>query len=370
VPLRADYSEERLRTYLVDEIAARYDRPPQPAQPQTGTVKFVSGEVGTELNIDQAVNSIESALYSVQDRRVNLPKGRTNPPRPSLRNLETLLKQTIDLAGFDGIVGVYLFHLDANEEIHFAYQGGQEIPTNPDVAFTTASIVKIPIMVSIFQRIELGEDPETLNLLQSMIIESGNDPADWVMERVIHPDLAPLEITEDMRELGLENTFLAGEFGLGSPLLRSYQTPANQREDVNTDPDPYNQSTPSDIGMLLRDIYNCAESGQGTFKAVFGEEITQEECRTMIDYLTQNRMPDLIERGVPDTTEVAHKHGWTTYNGIMYTLGDAGIVYSPGGDYVLVIFLHHPNQLIWDRATVLVGDLSEAIYNFYNLPAQ
>lgn len=370
IPLRGEFSEERLKTFLKEEIASRYDKPPQPAKPQTGTVKFVSGEVGTELDVDQAINSIENALFSVQNRRVELPKGRTNPPRPALRNLETLLKQTIDNQEFDGIVGLYMFHLDATEEIHFAYQNGAEVSTNPDVPFTTASIVKIPIMVSIFKRIELGEDPETMNLLQNMIIQSGNDPADWVMERVIHPDLAPLEITEDMRQLGLENTFLAGEFSLGSPILRDFETPANQRDDIDTDPDRYNQSTPSDIGMLLGDIYNCAQSGQGTFKAVFGDQITQEECQTMIDYLTQNKMPDLIERYIPDTTEVAHKHAWTTPDGVMKTLGDAGIVFSPGGDYVLVIFLHHPQQLIWDRATVLVGKLSEAIYNFYNLPAQ
>ncbi len=116
-----------------------------------------------------------------------------------------------------------------------------------------------------------------------------------------------------MKALGLENTFLAGEFGLGSPLLRVYKTPANQREDVTTDPDLYNQSTPSDIGMLLEDIYLCADNGQGTFKAVFGDEITQAECQIMIDYLSQNKMPSLLEAGVPDVTEVAHKHGWVTY---------------------------------------------------------
>ena len=366
IPLRADYSEARLRTYLQDEIASRYDQPPTPAVPQTGTVKFTPGSFGTVLDTDQAVLLIENALYSIDNRVISLPRQQTNPPRPSLKNLETLLKQTIDIDEFDGIVGLYMFNLSTRENIHFAYQNGTDLATNPDVAFTTASIVKIPIMTSIFRRIDEDQDPETLNLLQKMIIESGNDPADWVMERVIHPDLAPLEITEDMQQLGLENTFLAGEFADFSPLLRKYTTPANQREDVNTDPDLYNQSTPSDIGMLLEDIYQCAENGQGTFKAVFGDEITQRECQIMIDYLAQNRMPSLIEAGVPDVTEVAHKHGWVTYNGIMQTLGDAGIIYSPGGDYVLVIFLYHPQQLIWDNASVLVGRLSEAIYNFYN----
>ncbi|MFO7943806.1 MAG: serine hydrolase [Anaerolineales bacterium] len=370
IPLRADYSEERLRTYLKDEISARYDKPPTAAKPQTGTVKFISGQEGTELDIDQAVTAIENALFSVNNRRVNLPKSRTNPPRPSLKNLETLLKQTIDIDGFDGIVGLYMFHLDATEEIHFAYQNGQEIPTNPDVAFTAGSIAKIPIMVSIFRRIEIDEDTEVLNLLQKMIIQSGNADADWVMERVIDSNLAPLEITEDMRKLGLENTFLAGEFGLGSPLLQRFQTPANQRDDVNTDPDPYNQTTPSDMGMLLEDIYQCSETGGGALKAIFPDQFTQEECQTMINYLSQNKIAHLIAGGVPDTTEIAHKHSWTTFNGIMYTLGDAGIVYSPAGEYILVIFLDHPVQIIWENASLLVGKLSEAIYNFYNLPAQ
>ena len=371
IPLRATYSENRLRTYLHDEIAARYDKPPLPSVPQTGTVNFVPGEFGTVLDLDTAVLLIDSAMQSINNRSLNLPRKQTSPPRPSLLNLETFLKQTIDLNNFEGIVGLYLLNLTTQEEVHFAYDNGFDIPTNPDVAFTTASIVKIPIMTSIFRRINEDEDPEALNLLQKMIIESGNDPADWVMERVIHPDLAPLEVTEDMIALGLENTFLAGEFGRGSPLLRVFKTPANQRQDVNTDPDLYNQSTPSDIGMLLEDIYLCAESGQGTFKAVFGEEITQAECQLMIDYLSENKMPSLLEAGVPDTTEVAHKHGWvTSNNGIMQSLGDAGIIYSPGGNYVLVIFLYHPEQLIWSNASFLVGQLSGTIYNFYNQTLQ
>ncbi|MEA2008423.1 MAG: serine hydrolase, partial [Chloroflexota bacterium] len=371
IPLRATYSETRLRTYLEEEVAPRYDKPPISAHPQAGTVNFEPASYGTELNIEQAVLSIERALYSHKDRSATLPKKQTNPSRPSLQNLEVLLKQTItNVNEFEGTVGLYLFHLDTLEEIHFAFQNGIEIPVNPDVAFTTASIVKIPIMVSVFRRIEENEDPEALNLLQKMIIDSGNDPADWVMERVINPDLGPIMVTEDMQALGLENTFLAGEFSIGSPLLRKYDTPANQRADVNTDPDLYNQSTSSEIGMLLSDIYQCAQNEGGTFKAVFPHDITKSECTLMLNYLARNKLPNLLEAGVPDGTEVAHKHGWVTYNGIMHSLGDAGIIYSPSGDYVLVIFLYHPTQLIWDSATDLVGQLSAAAYNFYNLPTR
>ncbi|MDD2695290.1 MAG: serine hydrolase, partial [Anaerolineales bacterium] len=172
------------------------------------------------------------------------------------------------------------------------------------------------------------------------------------------------------KTLGLQNTFLAGYFYEGAPLLELVETPANQRVDINTDPDPYSQTTPSDIGMLLEDIYRCAESGGGTLVAAFPGEITQGECQTMIEYLARNKIGVLIEAGVPDGTRVAHKHGWVSYNGIINTVGDAGIVYTPGGNYILVVFLHHPTQIIWEPASKLVADLSRAVFNYYNLPQE
>jgi hypothetical protein len=54
----------------------------------------------------------------------------------------------------------------------------------------------------------------------------------------------------------------------------------------------------------------------------------------------------------------------------MNTLGDAGIIYTPGGNYVLVIFLYQSDQLIWDPASALVAEMSQAVYNFYNYSTQ
>jgi beta-lactamase class A len=370
IPLRASFSEPRLATYLETEVAQRYDQPPVPAMPTVGTVNFQSGTLGTELDIERSVDLIETALRSTSKRVVDLPMDRTNPPRPSIDNLEILLKQTVDIAEFDGLVGVYLLDLQTGEEINFAYSQGEDYSTNPDVAFTSASIIKIPIMVSAFRRLQENPDSETTRLIAEMIEKSGNDPADWLMERVIDPLTGPLEVTADMNTLGLENTFLAGQFYPGAPLLAAFQTPANQREDINTDPDIYNQTTPSDIGMLLEDIYQCNQNGGGNLGAVFPDEFSQSECQSMITFLGRNKIGLLIEAGVPDGTPVAHKHGWVTYFGVMNTLGDAGIVYTPGGNYVLAIFLYHPEQLIWEPAAELVAIQSEAIYNYFNQVTQ
>lgn len=370
VPLRSTYSEQRLRTYLDDEVAQRYDQLPIAASPVVGTVNFQPGAQGTELDTDGSLLLIENAMRSLENRQVVLPLLRTNPPRPAFQNLRVLLEQTIGLSGFDGVADIYLLDLQTAQELHFAKREGEELPVQPDIAYTASSIIKIPIMVSTFRRIGENADAETQRLMSEMITKSGNETADWLMDRVIDPNRAPLQVSEDMQALGLENTFLAGYFSLGSPILALIETPANQRSDIDTDPDPYSQTTASDIGMLLEDIYHCAQSSGGTLNAVFPGDFTQVECQTMISLLINNKLPSLLTAGIPEGTQIAHKHGWVSYNGIINTIGDAGIVYTPGGNYVLVVFLHHPEQLVWEPASDLIADLSRAVYNYYNIPQQ
>jgi beta-lactamase class A len=369
IPLSATFSDVRLRAYL-SEIATRYDTPAEPSMPIPGRTEFAPGKAGKVLDADTAVALIESALNSLTNRSVQLPLKRIEPSRPSFKNLEVLLKQTLEVNNFEGLAGIYLLDLQTGEEIHFGYLDGQDISVEPDIAFTASSTIKIPIMVGVFRRIGVNPDAETLKLLTDMVDKSGNEAADWLMQRVVDEARGPLLITEDMRLLGLQNTFLGGYFTYGSPLLEVFSTPANQRTDVSTDPDPYSQTTPSDMGMLLEDIYQCSQTGGGALTAVFSGEVTQTECLNMINYLLENRLPMLLTAGLPEATPIAHKHGWVTTNGVILTISDAGIIYSPGGNYILVVELYHPEQLLWDPASALVAELSKAAYNYFNLPQE
>lgn len=376
IPLSASFSEQRLRAYLEAELAARYNQPATPPLPKPGTAQFEPGVDGIALDVDASLPLIQSALVSSQSRVVTLPLKRTSPSRPAFKNLEILLKQTIQVSDFgdgkpfDGLAGVYLLDLQTAQEIHFAYRNGEDLPVNPDIAFTASSIIKIPIMVSAFRRMGNDADPETLKLLEDMVDKSGNEAADWLMDRVIDPERGPLLVTEDMLKLGLKNTFLAGYFSFGSPLLQAFKTDANQRTDVFTDPDPYSQTTPSDIGMLLEDIYQCSQTGGSALTAVFPGEITRDECKNMDTYLLNNHLPVLLTAGLKEATPIAHKHGWVSVNGIINTIGDAGIIYTPNGDFVMVVFLYHPQQLLWDPASKLIADMATAAYNYYDLPSQ
>ncbi len=334
VPLLATVAEDQLRNFLISEISTRYDSPPTDAIPIPGTSSFQPGLPGQQLDIERSIPIIVDALKSSSSRIVTVTYSQVSSPRPSMQNLQILIQQIIDTSGYDGLTEIYLLDLSNNQELFFAYERGENI--TPGIAFTAASTIKIPIMVSVFQRISEPIPGDLANLIELMIVRSENAPADQLMQTVLDGNLGPLQVTDDMKEIGLQSTFMAGYYYNGAPLLQRITTPANSRIDYFTDPDVYNQTTSLEMGMLLNDIYQCAEMGGGTLIAAFDGAITQSECRYMIETLNRDRIGVLLQAGLPDGTKFAHKHGWTSPppDFVIKQVADVGIVYSPGGNYV------------------------------------
>ncbi len=367
IPLIDSINSEQLENYLRTEIAARYDKPAVPAQPVAGSTQFQTGLPGQSLDIARAAVLVEDALRSPSSRVVTLPFSNVRPPRPSLSNLQIQLQQIIDLAGFDGIVGFYLKDLQSGETLHFVYLDGELVPVNPDVAFTASSTIKIPIMITTYKTNGPALDESTKELILDMITKSENPQSDALMARLDEYS-GPLIVTETLRQLGIENTFIAGYFKEGSFLLEKIQTPANSRGDISADPDAYNQVTASDIGTILEDLYQCSETGGGALVAAFPGKITKAACEEMIEFLKKDRIGVLIEAGMPEGTQLAHKHGWISGpSGIIQNISDAAIVYTPGGNYVLAIYVYHPVQAIWEPVSEMIAQISEATYNYFNL---
>lgn len=370
VPLVATIDETKLRDFLINEVAARYDQLAEAYVPIPGSVNFEPGKAGTQLDVDQSVKLVSLALRSPSSRVVNLDINKLNSSKPSFTNLKILLQQIIDVDGFTGLTEIYVLDLSSGAEMQMAYQQGEYY--TPDIAFSAESIMKIPVMISSFRHATKPVSASFTALVEKMIELSDNTAPDTLMSTLIDPNLGPLGVTEDMQALGLKNTFLGGMFYVGAPLISSPTTPANSRTDVNTDPDRYSQTTPAEMGSLLNDIYECAQNGGGALVAVFPGKITQNDCKSMITYLTRNHIGVLLEAGLPEGTQIGHKHGWVTdpTDGLMHTIGDAGLVYTPGGNYVMVVFIHDTNQIVWDNANRLIASLSRAVYNYFNLTSQ
>ncbi|MGE5250783.1 MAG: serine hydrolase [Bacteroidota bacterium] len=368
VPLRATIEEQRLRAFLQSEITTRYDTPPLPPQPIPGTTSFTASTPGQTLDIDRGVQLIEDALRSPTNRIISLSSQQNVAARPTLDSLEVLLQKYIVSTGFNGIISMYVADMQNGQEIHFALDRGEPISVEPDIAFTASSTIKIPILTSFFiQRGDAPIDTATNAIILNMIKKSDNPSSDELTAE-LDPNTGPLVVSQYMKTVGLENTFLAGFFEPGSPLLQRFTTPANQRADIFTDPDPYNQTTASDMGMLLVDIYQCAETGGGALVAAFPEKMNRDTCRQIINFLAQDKIGVLIEAGVPEGTQVAHKHGWVVdvTTGYMKNVSDAGIVYSPGGNFVVSIYSYDPTQIVFDKANAMFANLAQAVYNFYN----
>lgn len=356
--------------YLENEIAPRYDMPPEDPQPIPGTTNFTYGAPGWQLDVQQSAVKIADALQDPVNRSVDLVVKDVVHSNGELTNLDIFLKQTIDNAGFYGIAEIYMQELNSDRVLHFAVNNGDDIPG--DIAFSAASTIKIPIMVSILRRTAEPTPDEVKTSLERMIEFSENPPADALMQSVIDEVSAPLLVTGDMQEgLGLQNTFLAGYFYLGAGLLQIYETPANTRTDVDLDPDIYNQTTASDMGKLLTGIYRCSRGEESILTQAFPGEISQAECHYMLDILAKNKIGVLSEAGVPDGTRVAHKHGWTEEaDGYLHTVSDVGIVFSPNADFVFAVYLYDYNQLLFDPADALIAQLVQVMYNYYNPLAQ
>lgn len=355
--------ESRLSQFLQQVFSLRYDQPPSAPTPVLYSTNFIPGQPGYQVSsLTQTIEQVKRALLSPSERVVQISVSEQPALPLDWHNLETLLRQIILLEKFDGLAEIYLQDLRSGEIIHFALQNNQDVPV--DVAYSAASTIKIPIMVSTMKRIEEPHPNQALNWMQQMIAESLNPPADGLMKAYMDNDSGPLMVTADLRELGYLNTFLAGYFEPGSPLLERINTPANARRDVYLDPDFYNQTVPSDAGDLLAKIYHCAA---GDEQELFPGQVSASECSLMLDYLKGNKILALLEAGLPPEASIAHKHGWTNeIDGLIHTMSDSAVVFTPGGDYVLVIFAHTQEQFLYDPANKLFARLSQSIYNAYN----
>jgi beta-lactamase class A len=369
VPLTASVDADQIRTYLTAEIVPRYTQPGSPLMPILGTTNFALGEPGQRLLIEDAVSDIQRALLSPTTHQVTLQVIESTQNTASMKMLEAFLRHNIDWIGFNDLVEVYTESPKTGQILHFAVQGRQEV--TPDVAFTAASTIKIPIMISVLRRTAEPTPADVVSLFERMIAFSENPPADTLMSTYIDEVRGPLIVSEDLAELGMKNTFLAGFFYLGAPLLQRFETPANTRTDVFLDPDIYNQTVPSEAGQLLSAIYTCAQDGGGLLIETFPGEITQGECQLMVDTLAGNRIGLLIEAGLPPGATAAHKHGWVQeLDGQFRSMSDVAIVFTPGGNYILNIFIYDAVRLDFDQGNRLIARLSQTVYNFYNLEDQ
>ena len=356
VELQANHNDLALRATL--KLAAdQFDTPIQPSKPDPNTMTFLLGSPGLETDVEGSIDPVVQAFYTPDKRSANLALKRVDAQTPGINLLSTLLVNTLQEFEADtgGIGSVYIMDMTS----------GSEIGYNTQVPMSGMSILRLPILVEAYRQLgpELTADQEAL--ARGAAVEITNTAANDLLKFIARSD-DPQDgvalVTESMQRLGLRNTFLGCAYDVEEAQCVRYETDANRLETDAIDPNPYQQTTAEDIGLLLSMIYDCAERGGGTLLAVYSADFTPQKCSQIIELMRLNRIGSLIEEGVPSSISVAHRHGWQ-----QDTNGDAAIIHSPGGNYIIVEFTHKPGVLDWGTSSALMSDLSRAAYNYFNI---
>lgn len=257
-----------------------------------------------------------------------------------------------------------VFVLDLKSRQHFVLNGG--------VAYSGMSINKISILLSFFVFRDTPIFDKEAELIASTMICSDNAWTNRLLAEVGDGDLmqGATRVTETLRELGLGNTFLVAPYKVDPPGATATPAPASMPttnvDQQRTQPDPFNQITVEEVGWLLGGIYQCAADGSGPLVDTFVEKITQLECGQMLRVMRGNHIGALIEAGLQPGTPLAHKHGW-----VNDTHGDAGIVFSPNGAYVLAMVYHERTSFLEStKSFPIMEQVSMMVWNYFNSNAQ
>jgi beta-lactamase class A len=361
IPLLYTYQPQLLEEFL-DGIATDKDQPLREVQAITDTLSFRPGKAGRKLDVAASLPLVEGSLLSLDEREVDLVVETLEPAPPDMEMLRSMLQHRID--EFEGIIGIYVSDPAT----------GTSIEINPNVVYSGMSVVKIGILLETYLHSEGAElDEETRAYMLKVVTDpTGSNYWGNLLLGIIG-DGSQYEgcrrVNARMDELGLTATFIREPYrietegslrGPGLAALPLFQEPAY------ANPDPLIQTSAHDMGVLLEMIYNCSQ-GRGKLLEDYPGSISAQSCQLILDDLKQNPVRTMLGGGIPEDVPLAHKHGFSGND----TNADAGVVFSPGGDYVIVEFQYAPTDwLVWAISQPLFVDVSYATYNFFNIPDQ
>lgn len=256
---------------------------------------------------------------------------------------------------------------------------GQSIAYGSNVAYSGTSVNKISILASLYASLNGIPSQGLATDIANTMICSENFATNRLLAAIGNQDewLGTVQVTNMLKSLNITNTYLLAPY-VADPRNPPIPTAPIPVPDTEVDqsvafPEPYNQVTVQDLGLLLGAVYQCAYEESGPLIENFSAGTFEpRECRQMIHVMSNNTVDGLLRAGVPENVRVAHKHGWTDD-----THMNAGIFFTEGGDYVVVMALHSNqidatgNRYIQYSQTLPVfAETSRQIYNFFNPTAE
>jgi beta-lactamase class A len=352
IPIMYRYDDAALEAWL-DKMIAERDRPAGAPIPVLEELTLKPGQPGLATERAEAKTALLEGLARAGNRSVKMPVRETPPLPIDVRALGTLLQARLD--EFPGIGSVWLHYLPT----------GEEVEINADVAYAGTSTLKIPILEQVYRKLDAPLGIDTSKIISETMKFSGNFTANLMLGIIGDGDWdrGVAEMNQAFKTLGMKNTFMVGPYDRKLAYTPRIVTEANQRTDINTQPDPYMQTTARDLGSSLQMLVACSEGG-GALIAIYGDKITPEECQQALYFMSMNEMTEMIVGGLPAGARAVHKHGY-----IPDTHADVAAIWGPTGPFVLSVFLYRPVWLEWHYSSPTMGDLAKASWNVFQIMA-
>ncbi len=327
---------------------------------------------GRAINVNNTMILINEHLRSPgADTTITLQRSAdpTLPRRTTRADVAQLQQQVEEIAAaWDGVVGFYLYDLES----------GETVVLNEHTVFSGASVMKVAIMLQVYTTLpELTKQQR--RWMRKMIVESDNKAANALLAAsaggtTLEDALTGVrQMNRTLQKLGLEYTFQKLPYESAKDFPKLYEeieenTQPYQGRPPFTETDPIIQTTPAEMSRLFLAIDACSR-GAGDLLNLFPGALTPARCADMLNWLAMNEDDTRMRAGFPPGLRVEHKSGW-----IEDMQTDVGIVRSPGGDFLLAIYLYEDISLHDDpkyylddkRATPMIAALARIAYTAYN----
>lgn len=267
--------------------------------------------------------------------------------QPTDRKLQRELESAMQ--GFHGVAGLYVKNL----------RTGKVAAINADTLFPTASMVKIPILVGIMDKLERGEFQYHQQLeYKDSLLYAGEDilGAFKSGEKINLSKVIMLMLTTSDNTASLWLQSLAGTGARINEILDSVglkYTRVNSRtpgREENRKQFGWGQTTPREMATLMEKIYT-------------GKVISDSAGQKMIRLLGRNYFDEVAISQVPPDVFVASKHGC-----VNASRSETLLVMAPHGPYIFSIITKDQADQSWEQSNegwVLARNVSAILWKYF-----
>ena len=262
-----------------------------------------------------------------------------------------LIKKITDsIAGFNGAIGIYVKNL----------RTGKTVSINSDTIFPTASIVKVPILIGVMDKIQRGEltYDSALVYKDSLLYEGVDILGSFKTgEKILLKKVMMLMLTTSDNTASLWLQSLAGKGTRINEILDSLglvATRVNSRtpgRENNRTQYGWGQTTPNEMGILFEKIYR---------NEIFSATVCDRMMRSLgRNYWDQNEAISQI----PPYIEVFSKNGC-----VNASRSEVLLVNAPHNPYIFCIFTKNNKDTQWtheNEAWTMARKVSLMLWRYF-----